>query len=147
MRVSQQVDFKKFQWIVKMDVAALVFITSDEGLLLVEQDYGMKYWSLPGGLVEKNETIEQAAIREVKEETGLDVLLTRTIGVYRKPAIDGLAVTFEAEVIGGVLEAGDEVSECRYFSFTNLPAHVRDHFIQRADDFLALDVDIVFREQ
>lgn len=130
-----------------MDVAALVFITSDESLLLVEQDYGLKYWSLPGGLVEENETIEQAAVREVQEETGLDVHLTRTIGVYRKHDIDGLAVTFEAKVNGGVLEAGDEINECRYFSFSNLPTHVRDHFIQRVDDFLAPDSGIVFREQ
>jgi ADP-ribose pyrophosphatase YjhB (NUDIX family) len=132
---------------VKMEVAALVFITSEEGLLLVEQDYGRRYWSLPGGLVEANETIEQAAIREVKEETGLDVHLIRTIGVYRKYDRDGLAITFKAEVIGGELEAGAEISECRYFSFDKLPTHARGHFIQRVDDFLLADNGIVYREQ
>lgn len=85
-----------------MEVVAFVFIITEEGLLLVEQDYDQRYWSLLGDTVESNETIEQAVIREVKEEAGLDVLLTRTVGVYQKSVEDGLAITFEAKAIGGV---------------------------------------------
>lgn len=85
-----------------MEVVAFVFIITEEGLLLVEQDYDQRYWSLLGGTVESNETIKQAVIREVKEETGLDVLLTRTVGVYQKSVEDGLVITFEAKAIGGV---------------------------------------------
>ena len=130
-----------------MEVSALIFITSEEGLLLVEQDYGKRFWSLPGVLVEQDETIEQAAIREVKEETGLDIDLTRTIGVYRKPEADGLAITFEETVIGSKLEARAEINECKYFSFDDLPTHVRDHFNQRVEDFLDGNDGIVFKEQ
>lgn len=130
-----------------MEVAALVFITSEDDLLLVEQDYGEMYWSLPGGLVEQNETIEQAAIREVKEETGLVIDLLRAIGIYRKPEADGLAITFEAIVIGGKLNALAEIKECKYFPFDDLPTHVRGHFNQRVEDFLDDDGGIVFREQ
>ncbi len=131
----------------KIEVAAFVFIRSEEGLLLVEQSYGSKYWSLPGGSVEANETIEQAAIREVKEETGLDVHLTRVIGIYRKRSEDGLAITFEGKAIGGNLEERAELGECKYFPMDGLPLHVRDHFSQRVGDFLNSDTGVVFREQ
>jgi len=130
-----------------MDVAALVFIRSEEGLLLVEQNYGSNYWSLPGGLVEANETIEQAAIREVKEETGLHVHLSRAIGIYHNQTDEVLAITFEGKVTGGNLEARAEFGECRYFPISHLPSHVRDHFSRRVEDFLRSHTDIVFREQ
>ena len=58
-------------------VTALVFIARGEDLLLVRQGYGKRYWSLPGGSMEHGESVEQAAVREAKEETGLDVRLTR----------------------------------------------------------------------
>ncbi len=130
-----------------MQVVALVFITNDAGLLLVEQNSGQKYWSLPGGRVESNETIEQAAIREVKEETGLEVRLSRTIGIYLKPEEDGLAITFEGHVEGGILRADAEIRKCEYFPTDRLPSHIRDHFWQRLEDFAESRSDIAFRTQ
>lgn len=53
--------------------------------MLVRQNYGQGYWSLPGGKMEAGESIDQAAIREVKEETGLDIRLKRVVGLYSKP--------------------------------------------------------------
>ncbi|GMR11610.1 MAG: NUDIX hydrolase [Anaerolineae bacterium] len=131
----------------KIEVAAFVFIRSEEGLLLVKQNYGSKYWSLPGGSVEANETIEQAAVREVKEETGLDVYLTRVIGIYRKRSENGLAITFEGKAMGGNLEERAELGECKYFPIDGLPSHVRHHFSQRVRDFLNSHTGVVFREQ
>jgi len=130
-----------------MQVVALVFITNEAGLLLVEQNYGQNYWSLPGGKVETNETIEQAAVREVKEETGLEVRLLKTIGLYLKPGEDGLAITFEGQVEGGILRAEAEIRKCEYFPTDRLPSHIRDHFWQRLEDFAESRSDIVFREQ
>lgn len=130
-----------------MQVVALVFITNEAGLLLVEQNYGQKYWSLPGGMVESNETIEQAAVREVREETGLEVHLSKTVGIYLKPEEDGLAITFEGQVDGGMLKADAEIRTCEYFPTDRLPSHIRDHFWQRLEDFTKSAPDIVFRKQ
>ena len=69
-------------------------------------------WSLPGGKLDGNETIEQTAIREAKEETGLDIKLTGILGVYSKPGRDPrgryVSVVFRAEVLGGEPLAGDD---------------------------------------
>ena len=116
-------------------VVALVFIQQDDAILLVRQNYGQQYWSLPGGAMEPDESIDEAAIREVKEEAGLDVRLRRVVGLYSKPSEDGLAVCFEGEVIGGILKADHEITECRYFPYDLIPEATREHLLQRIDDF------------
>lgn len=117
-------------------VVALVFIRQGDAILLVKQSAGEKYWSLPGGLVELGESVEQAAAREVLEETGLTVRIQRVVGLYSKPVEGSLAITFEATVISGALRPGaDEIAECRYFALDNLPGHARAHFRERIDDF------------
>jgi 8-oxo-dGTP diphosphatase len=129
-------------------VAALAYIAQDDAVLLVRQGYGRRYWSLPGGSVEQGESVEQAAVREVKEETGLDVRLARLVGVYSKPAQDALAILFEAEVTGGsIREATDEIVECGYFRPDALPAPVRDHLAQRIADARQGRPDAVWRTQ
>jgi len=123
-------------------VTALVFIAGDPAqgrsgqVLFVRQSYGKRYWSLPGGSMEHGESVEQAAVREAKEETGLDVRLTRLVGVYSKPAQNALAVCFEAEVVGGsVQEATDEIVEYGYYYPDALPEPIRDHLRARIADW------------
>src|SRR5439155_7323705 len=65
-------------------VVALVFVRDGESILLVKQSYGGRYWSLPGGKMEHRESIDQAAIREAREETGLEVRIKRVVGLYSK---------------------------------------------------------------
>ena len=129
-------------------VTALAYVAQDDAVLLVRQSYGRRYWSLPGGSVEQGESVEGAAVREVKEETGLDVRLARLVGVYSKPAQNAVAVLFEAEVTGGSIhEATDEIVECGYFRPDALPAPVRDHLAQRIADARRGRPDAVWRTQ
>lgn len=93
-------------------------IRDDEGrLLLVRRGRppSAGLWSVPGGRVEVGETPAQAAVREVREETGLDVnigelLATVEIGDY-------LVHDFAADVVGGRLRAGDDAIDVRWCSF------------------------------
>lgn len=115
-------------------VAALVFIQQEDAILLVKQDYGHQYWSLPGGVVEPGESVEQAAIREVKEETGLDIRITRVVGIYSKPKDNSIAITLAGIATGGTLAPNNEITECRYFKLDELP-QARVHLQQRIADF------------
>lgn len=63
--------------------ASAVVIDSGRVLLMQRKDLGL--WSLPGGHVDAEETVAQAAVREVAEETGLTAALTRLVGVYSAP--------------------------------------------------------------
>ena len=116
-------------------IAVFVFLRQGNAILLVRQGYGKRYWSLPGGVVEAGETLEQAAIREVKEETGLDIVIQRVVGLYSKPDEEALAITLAGEVVGGLLSSNHEISECGYFDREHLPEPVREHFRQRLSDY------------
>jgi 8-oxo-dGTP diphosphatase len=128
-----------------MRVAALVFIFKDGRLLMVEQGYGERFWSLPGGLVEPGETLEAAAVREMAEETGLEASLTRTIGIYLNPGTETLAVTYAGRVLSGDPQPGNEISRCAYFAPDEIPSHTRSHFRGRLDDFRHNHPEIIFR--
>ena len=128
-------------------VVVLVFIRQDGRILLVRQNYGHRYWSLPGGVMELGESIDEAAVREVKEETGLDVRLKRVVGLYSKPAEEALAITFEAQVVGGTLQADNEITECGFFPPDQLPQPIREHLRDRIADFSRGHLPTVMRTQ
>ncbi len=106
-------------------------------LLLIKQRSGQGYWVLPGGVVRSGESVETAATREVKADTGLDIRLKKLVGIYSKPYENTLAITFVAEVIGGDLYTEGESTYLQYFPLSELPDNVRGHFQQRLDDFLS----------
>jgi ADP-ribose pyrophosphatase YjhB (NUDIX family) len=97
--------------------AGAVVRDGDGRLLLVRRGRppSVGLWSVPGGRVEPGETPAEAALREVREETGLDVVIgdllaTVEIGEF-------LVHDFAATVVGGALRAGDDASDVRWCSF------------------------------
>jgi ADP-ribose pyrophosphatase YjhB (NUDIX family) len=103
----------------------------DGQVLLINRKNPPLGWALPGGFVDYGEAAEEAAARELKEETGLNLDSGKLLGVYSKPGRDPrfhtLSVVYTGTVSGS-LRAGDDAAEARWFPLTELPEHIAfDH--------------------
>lgn len=95
-----------------------------EGKILLTQREDFETWILPSGGVDDGESLAQAAIRETKEETGLDVELTRLVGVYSRLGSwwNGYMVLFAAKPVGGEIKCQEgETIAVQWFAFDQLP--------------------------
>lgn len=100
-------------------VGAGVVVGDDEGRALLQQRAGSGEWGIPGGWVEPGEAPERTAVREAREETGLDVELDGLIGVYTRSAgeygLHGqIALPYRARVVGGDLDPSHESAAVAY---------------------------------
>jgi ADP-ribose pyrophosphatase YjhB (NUDIX family) len=122
------------------DFAASVAIM-DEGRILLARRSDVEAWSLPGGRVEAGESVVDAARREAHEETGLEVELTRLVGIYYLPHWkngDNHDVLFAGRALSGVVQPdGKEIIEVAYFDVKSLPDPVLWWHRQRITDVLS----------
>lgn len=104
----------------------VVILCPDDTIVLIKRkkDPYMGFWALPGGFVEYGERVEEAALREVREETGLKVELDHLLGVYSDPNRDPrghvVSICFIAHWINGRLKADTDASEVSRFKWEEL---------------------------
>ncbi len=105
----------------KVATGTIVFL--DGGIILVQRaiEPRLGKWVFPGGYVDRGESLEAAAIRETKEEAGLDVRLTRLVGAYSNPGNMVILVVYAGEVTGGSLQTDEENSDIRAFPPPEIP--------------------------
>lgn len=97
-----------------------IIIKKNTVLLVKRKDYPL--WDLPGGTKEINETIEDCVIREVYEETGLDVKILQHVGKYHRPKYDDIQHLFLCEAIGGKeIISGSETAALKWSKLNRLP--------------------------
>ncbi|CAI6087315.1 NUDIX hydrolase [Cohnella sp. JJ-181] len=104
----------------RVDVTYCLITDPTRSKVLAVKNVSNSSWSLPGGSVEEDETLEQAAIREVKEETGLDVKVSGIAAIneckFKKSDHHAIFFVFNAEVVGGgiAIQRPEEIAEIRW---------------------------------
>ena len=105
-------------------------IFNDDGEILLQRRGDNNKWGLPGGTIELDETPQMAAIREVKEETGLDVEVGELIGIYTDFEVEcpngdkfqSIMMAYYLSVAGGELICDtEETLELKYFPLNSVP--------------------------
>ena len=140
--------------VIRPGTSAVIF--NDLGEVLLERRSDNGFWGLPGGAVEIGESVEEAIIREVFEETGLRVTVERLIGIYSNPNHytiasypDGMLVqhvttAFVCRRNGGELRISEESTDIGYFDVEAMPENtmlshsirVRDALAEQTTPFL-----------
>ena len=111
--------------------AVAVIFDGNKQLLLVKSTYQRFHpWGLPGGNLDYNESPEETTVREMLEETGLNIEIEKFLFV-KTWTPDRVGLYYLCRIESGVFQPSDEVSELRYFSLENLP------------DVRPLDVDLI----
>lgn len=102
----------------------VVVATRDDKLLLVHRRHAplAEYWAPPAGYIEIDESIQEGAARETKEETGLDVSIGKLFNIYSRANAGVALVVFDGKITGGEMAIDEaEVIEARFFARDELP--------------------------
>lgn len=107
-----------------VDIIIELFDRAEKSIVLIERRNPPYGWALPGGFVDVGESLEQAAIREAKEETCLEVRLKRLLGCYSNPQRDPRGHTVSPVYVAeahGIPRAADDAKNLRCVPVTDLP--------------------------
>ena len=134
--------------------AASAIVVDDQGRILLHRRRDNDKWALPGGAMELGESVAECAVREVKEETGLDVEAVSIVGIYSDPkhvfAYDDGEVRQEFSIclltrmVGGSLAASEESHEVAWFDSEELDAlPMVDSIRLRVTDYLTNEHPVI----
>ncbi len=124
-------------------VDALVVNASDEILMI---DSPKRGWEFPGGQVEAGETLHQALVREVREETGVEVSIGQLVGVYQNIRTDILMLGFLCNYLGGELKTSSESLGVEWVARSAVLERMHVPFIrQRMKDKLDFSGRVIYR--
>lgn len=131
--------------IIHVGVFGIIKDDQDRILLCLRNDYNL--WNLPGGGLESGEAPWQGVIREVKEETGLNVEVKKLIGIYSKIEKDEISFAFECKIVSGKITLNDEAKEIKYFSLEEIPKNTIPKHVERIKDFFENKKDPIMKIQ
>ncbi|HDD64691.1 MAG TPA: NUDIX domain-containing protein [Firmicutes bacterium] len=121
-----------------------IIIEVEGGIILIKRKNPPFGWALPGGFVDYGESVEEAAIREAKEETGLDIKELKQFRVYSRPDRDPRLHTISTVFIAkgeGTPKASDDAKDIGIFNKENLPENIAfDHKKILGDYFRSLEL-------
>lgn len=106
----------------KVAVGTIIRNEHDQIVLVrraIQPGYGK--WVFPGGFVDRGEAVLTAAIREAREEAGVDIRIDRLLNVYSYPGLAPVIIVYLATMTGGVLMCDDEGFEVRFFALSDIP--------------------------
>jgi 8-oxo-dGTP diphosphatase len=118
-----------FIWYRNPIPATGAIVGRDDSIILVKRKYPPRvgYWCFPAGFMEYDESPMQCCIRELKEETGLDIRIRRPFWNYSghdDPRSNAVLMMYLADIVGGDLTAGDDASEVGYFELDKIPQDI-----------------------
>ena len=120
----------------RFKIGVFGIILDDQRRVLLCHRTDRDLWNLPGGGLEKGETPWQGVIREVKEETGLDVKVEKLSCIYAKPDKEEISFAFICKIAGGKMTLTPESDKIEYFKFIDLPKNLSPKQTERIKDAL-----------
>ncbi len=128
-----------------VSLGAFAIIFNGQGEVLLSHRVDMDAWNLPGGGVEKGELPDTAVVREVKEETDLDVVVERLVGVYTHTNKDELIFAFVCRVVDGRPQLSNEADRHAYFELHQIPANTIPTQVEQVRDAIQNHPQPIFR--
>jgi ADP-ribose pyrophosphatase YjhB (NUDIX family) len=125
-----------------------VVVTNGQGQILLIRRTDNENWAVPGGAIDLGESMVQAAVRETKEESGIDCQITGLVGIYTDPkhvilytsngeARQEFSILLTAQPVGGQLTPSDETSEVRWVDRAEVADYTMDRSMRlRVRDYL-----------